>query len=163
MGREREAHLMAPPAYDQFIKARYVFNLLDALGVISVPSCRATFCGCASPQKRAAMRVARDPSREQQNARLGSEIVTAIHQRGSRCRQSRMRDQDHGALLLYQDAQADPQGLRVERGKALVQDEHVGLLQESPREENPAALAVRQLPAGLADDLVNAVRHLTEQ
>jgi Glycyl-tRNA synthetase alpha subunit len=59
MGREREAHLMAPPAYDQFIKARYVFNLLDALGVISVPSCRATFCGCASPQSVRRVRVAR--------------------------------------------------------------------------------------------------------
>jgi glycyl-tRNA synthetase alpha chain len=33
---EREAHLMALPAYDQCIKASHVFNLLDARGVISV-------------------------------------------------------------------------------------------------------------------------------
>src|SRR5437879_13104043 len=32
---EREAHLMALPAYDQWIKASHVFNLLDARGVIS--------------------------------------------------------------------------------------------------------------------------------
>ena len=32
----REAHLMALPAYDQCIKASHVFNLLDARGVISV-------------------------------------------------------------------------------------------------------------------------------
>jgi glycyl-tRNA synthetase alpha chain len=33
---ERQAHLMALPAYDQCIKASHVFNLLDARGVISV-------------------------------------------------------------------------------------------------------------------------------
>ena len=33
---KREAHLMALPAYEQFIKASHVFNLLDARGVISV-------------------------------------------------------------------------------------------------------------------------------
>jgi glycyl-tRNA synthetase alpha chain len=33
---EREAHLMALPAYDQCIKASHAFNLLDARGVISV-------------------------------------------------------------------------------------------------------------------------------
>src|ERR1700726_3671352 len=33
---QREAHLMALPAYDQCIKASHVFNLLDARGVISV-------------------------------------------------------------------------------------------------------------------------------
>ena len=34
--QQREAHLMALPAYDQCIKASHVFNLLDARGVISV-------------------------------------------------------------------------------------------------------------------------------
>ena len=34
--KDKSAHLMALPAYDQCIKASHVFNLLDARGVISV-------------------------------------------------------------------------------------------------------------------------------
>jgi hypothetical protein len=42
------------------------------------------------------------------------------------------------------------QGLRVEGGEALVEDKTVGTLQQGARDREPAAFALRELPAGLA-------------
>jgi hypothetical protein len=53
--------------------------------------------------------------------------------------------------------------LRIEGGKALVENDHVGVLQERPGHVETAALAVRELPSCLPDHLPQPGRHLVEQ
>lgn len=63
----------------------------------------------------------------------------------------------HQAFRPPEDAfQALPRILRVERGKALVQDEDIGSLQESTRYEDAASLTLRKLPSRLAHGLLHA-------
>src|SRR5438045_2090919 len=51
----------------------------------------------------------------------------------------------------------------IERGEALVQQQQVARLQQRPGHEQPAALAVRELPAGLTHHLRQARRHSIEE
>lgn len=44
-------------------------------------------------------------------------------------------------------------GRGVQRGKALVEDDHVGALRQGPGDVETALLAVREAPAGVADHL----------
>ena len=53
--------------------------------------------------------------------------------------------------------------LRVEGGKALVEDQAGGSLEQGARQEEPAAFAVRELPAGLAYQLQQASGHAREE
>ncbi len=59
--------------------------------------------------------------------------------------------------------QAFAQGLGVERREALVEHGELRILQQGAREEDPAALAMGQLPAGFADTLMNPARHATQE
>jgi len=51
MRREREARPNGAAGYDQFIKASYVFNLLDACGVISVTELQSYILRVCEPAK----------------------------------------------------------------------------------------------------------------
>ena len=59
--------------------------------------------------------------------------------------------------------QAGLQRLRIEGGEALVQDRQPRVLQQRAGQEDAAALAVRQLPAGFADLLHHAGGHAVQQ
>ena len=67
---------------------------------------------------------------------------------------SRVRD-DQQRVGARQDAVEHAlERFRVERREALVEDAQVEPLEESPRDEEAAALSVRELPPALADELL---------
>lgn len=51
----------------------------------------------------------------------------------------------------------------VERAKCFVEDEEFGILEQGPGQEDQAAFAVGELPAGFADDLCEAGWHAVDQ
>src|SRR5262249_50113502 len=53
--------------------------------------------------------------------------------------------------------------LRIQGGKALVQDHQIGALQESARDVEATALSMRELPAGFTHHLVQSGGHSLEQ
>jgi hypothetical protein len=50
------------------------------------------------------------------------------------------------------------EGVGVEGGEALVQDDQLGAMEQGLRQLQAAALAVAELPAGLAEDLMSSPR-----
>ena len=60
-------------------------------------------------------------------------------------------------------AQRPAEVLGIERGEALVEDDEVSALQQRPGDVQTALLTVRELPAGLANHLQEARRHVVEQ
>jgi hypothetical protein len=74
-----------------------------------------------------------------------------------------MGDDERGGGTLQDTAQAALQGFRVQGRKALVEDDEVGVLEQGPGDVEPAALAVGELPAGLADQLPQPRRHAAEE
>lgn len=54
-------------------------------------------------------------------------------------------------------------GLRVKRCEALVEDDEVGVLEQRPGNVEATALAVRELPTGLADHLQQSGRHAVDK
>ena len=67
--------------------------------------------------------------------------------------QSRMSDNDQRGGPGQHAAQGALEVLGVQRREALVEDDHVGVLEQRPGHVEAAALAVGELPAGLADHL----------
>src|SRR6516164_7809728 len=65
----------------------------------------------------------------------------------------RMGDDQQGRGALQRTAQGQAQGRGVEGGKALVEDDDVGALQQGARQVETALLAVGEPPAGVADHL----------
>jgi hypothetical protein len=76
---------------------------------------------------------------------------------------SRVSNDQHGRSTLQHEAESALQRLRVEGGKTLIEDDHVRLLEQSPRNVQAALLSVAELPTGLADGLLQARRHSVEQ
>ena len=72
-------------------------------------------------------------------------------------------DDEHGGGALQDAAQAAMQRLGIQGRKALVEDDELGLLEQSPGHVESAALAVGKLPAGLADQLPQPRRHAAEE
>jgi hypothetical protein len=72
---------------------------------------------------------------------------------------SGVSDDEQGGGSLQNTAQAALQGVGVQGRKALVEDDEVGTLEQSPGHIEPAALAVRELPSGLPDHLQQPRRH----
>src|SRR5260370_27239666 len=68
----------------------------------------------------------------------------------------RMGDEHQLARALRRHVESQQPVLRVERRQALVEDQQVGILEQSPRQADPARLAVGQLPAGLTNPLLLA-------
>ena len=74
-----------------------------------------------------------------------------------------MGDHEEGGSPSERTVQGALEVLRVEGGKALVENDDVGVLQESPRHIETAALAMREPPSRLPDHLPQPSRHLVEQ
>ena len=64
---------------------------------------------------------------------------------------------------LEHERQALPQRRGIEGAEALVQDDHVRVLQKGPRQVQTTLLPLAELPAGLADDLLHPGRHAVEK
>src|SRR5919109_1237854 len=78
-------------------------------------------------------------------------------------RGSGVSDDEHGGGALQDTTQAAMQGLGVQGRKALVEDDEVGSLEQGPSHIKPAALAVGELPAGLANHLQQPRWHAAEE
>ena len=55
------------------------------------------------------------------------------------------------------------QAFRIELGKAFVEHNQIGILEQRSCDEHAAAFAVRQLPPGLTHELKQPARHSVEQ
>ena len=64
-----------------------------------------------------------------------------------------VRDDQQGRGMFQDTLLHTVQRLGIKGGKTLVQDEDGGTLQQRAGDVEPTALAMRELPAGLADDL----------
>ncbi len=73
-----------------------------------------------------------------------------------------MRDHDRRRSAGLDAAQREGERIGIERGQRLVQNDHARSLQERARQEHPALLAVRELPACLADLLEHARGHAVD-
>ena len=74
-----------------------------------------------------------------------------------------MCNYDQGFCAAHCAFQALAEILRIQRGQAFVEQNHLGILQECAGEKNAAALALLQLPAGFAYDLVEPGGHAFQQ
>ena len=74
-----------------------------------------------------------------------------------------MRDNHQGGGVLQNTLLHMVQRLWIQRSKTLIQDEDSGILQQCAGDVEATALAMRQLPAGLADYLPQPGRHAVEQ
>ena len=72
---------------------------------------------------------------------------------------SRVGDDNDGALTGQQNAPVGLQRFRVEGREALVENKQFSTLQQRTGKIDPAALPVRQLPSGFADNPMQPVRH----
>src|SRR4051812_40484322 len=63
----------------------------------------------------------------------------------------------------HRAGEAKLERFRIERREALVHDRQLGILEQGAGEEDAAALAMRKLPAGLANALIDATGHAAEQ
>jgi hypothetical protein len=71
---------------------------------------------------------------------------------------------DHQRWRPFQNAlQRTAQGVGIERGEALVENDHGGALQQGASNIKTAALSMRKLPAGFSDHLQESGRHGVEQ
>ena len=74
-----------------------------------------------------------------------------------------MRDNHQGGGVLQNTLLHLVQRLWIQRSKTLIQDEDSGILQQCAGDVEATALAMRQLPAGLADYLPQPGRHAVEE
>jgi hypothetical protein len=71
---------------------------------------------------------------------------------------------DQDRLRAIEDAaEALIERLGIERGEALVENDEIRVLEQRSRDEEPASLAVRELPAGLAELLDETAGHSPEE
>ena len=123
---------------------------------------------CGSPRFEAAL-VARDRCahgirRRTRTRRVGRERGRAIAHPIDAVRdvdQRRLvRDRDDRELAAQRlERPADGRlGVRIERARGLVEDQHASAVREGAREHHALALAARELAAALADDRVQAFR-----
>ena len=76
---------------------------------------------------------------------------------------ARVRDDDQRLRAAEHAGERAFQRLGIQRGEALVEHAHVERLEQRARDEQAAALAVRQLPAAVADQLLQPRRHARQQ
>ena len=74
-----------------------------------------------------------------------------------------MRDDHQGRRVVQDTLLHAVQRLGIEGGKTLVEDEDGGTLQQGAGNVEPTALAMGELPAGLADDLPQPGGHAVEE
>jgi hypothetical protein len=74
-----------------------------------------------------------------------------------------MGDHEEGRCPGEHAVQSALEVLWIKGGKALVETNHVGVLQKGPGHIETTALAVRELPSCLPDHLPQPSRHLVEQ
>src|SRR5262249_46689861 len=71
---------------------------------------------------------------------------------------------DHQSFgAVERRSQTLPQCRRIERAEALVQDYKLCVLQQCARHKHPAAFAVRELPSGFTNHLLQAGWHSVKQ
>ena len=74
-----------------------------------------------------------------------------------------VRNDQQGRGVLQDTLLHAVERLGIQGGKTLVQDEDGGTLQQGAGDIEPTALAMRELPAGLADDLPQPGGHTVEE
>ena len=75
----------------------------------------------------------------------------------------RMGDDHQRARPPRRHVQSQQPRFRVESRQALVEDQQIGVLEQSPRQAHAARLALRQLPARLPDPLLQTRRETVEK
>src|SRR5947209_5677283 len=73
-----------------------------------------------------------------------------------------MSDDDQSLRSAQGARQAEVERLGIERTEALIEDQDLGALKQSARDEEPALLSVRKLPAAFSDHLLHPRGHAVE-
>ena len=79
------------------------------------------------------------------------------------CNRSAVRDHQQRSRAFDDALHRALQILRIERGEAFIQHHQLGVLQQRARDVEPAAFAMRKLPAGFAHHLEHSRGHASQQ